>query len=290
MKYFLLATLFIYSSLFACEVSLPSQIIVLGEGQGQNALMSKNCSEAKVNDLYSTLISLEGRISSTQLIEMMKSKGHEQIKIEPYMVQVSQLRNIIREQLPLPEGVQVKTTRSVDMGNILALAPGDQLTVECQSCLYGSRQSLNLHVSGFDGTRRSFMANADFSRMVKAYRTMNYFNSFADISETALKEEYVDAIPHTDLVKDLSVLKFYKTNKPIKTGELLRLSDLNAINLVKAGLKTEVILENQMIRIKTQGISRGNGTLGELVEVFHPQKNKRYQGKVVDLNKVLVEL
>lgn len=290
MKLFILIALCFSLSSFACEVSLPSQIIVLGEGQGQSALMSKNCSEAKITDLYNTLISLEGRISSVQLMEMMTAKGHTQLKIEPYMVQVSQLRNLIREQLPLPEGVQVKTTRSVDMGNILALAPGDQLSIECQSCLYGSHQPLNLHISGFDGTRRSFLATADFSRMVKAYRTMNYLNSFADVSETALKEEYINSIPHTDLVKDLSILKFYKTNKPIKTGELLRLSDLNAVNLVKAGLKTEVILENQMVRIKTQGISRGNGTLGEFVEVFHPQKNKRYQGRVVDLNKVLVEL
>ena len=85
-------------------------------------------------------------------------------------------------------------------------------------------------------------------------------------------------------------LKFYKTNKPLRTGEILKLSDLNAINLVRAGLKTDVVLENQMVRIKTQGICRSNGTIGELVEVYHAQKNKKYLGRVVDINKVLVEL
>jgi flagella basal body P-ring formation protein FlgA len=92
------------------------------------------------------------------------------------------------------------------------------------------------------------------------------------------------------LISDIETLAFYKTNKPLKAGEILKTADLNAINLVKAGLKTEVVLENQMIRIKTQGISRSNGTIGELVEVYHPQKNKKYQGRVVDINKVLVEL
>ena len=86
------------------------------------------------------------------------------------------------------------------------------------------------------------------------------------------------------------MLKFYKLNKPLRPGELLRQSDLNPINLVKAGSKTEVIIENELIKLKTYGISRNNGGVGEFVEVFHPQKNKKYQGKVIDLNKVLVEL
>jgi len=76
----------------------------------------------------------------------------------------------------------------------------------------------------------------------------------------------------------------------MKAGDLLRQSDLNALSLVRAGVKTEVIIENELVKLKTSGISRSNGSLGEFVEVFHPQKNKKYLGKVIDINKVLVEL
>ena len=127
--------------------------------------------------------------------------------------------------------------------------------------------------------------------MVKAYRLTSPLASFSSLNDSdILKEEYIESIPHTDIITDMESLKFYKTNKPIKAGEILKASDLNAINLVRAGLKTDVVLENQMVRIKTQGISRSNGTIGELVEVYHPQKNKKYLGKVIDINKVLVEL
>ena len=135
------------------------------------------------------------------------------------------------------------------------------------------------------------MASADFKKMVKAFRLTSALPSFSSVNDTnILKEEYVETIPHTDLITDVEMLKFYKTNKPLKAGEILKKSDLNAVNLVRAGLKTDVVLENQMVRIKTSGISRGNGTIGELVEVYHPQKNKKYLGKVIDINKVLVEL
>ena len=127
--------------------------------------------------------------------------------------------------------------------------------------------------------------------MVKAFRVTQPLPSFSDIKDkNVVKEEYVEAIPHTDLITDFESLKFFKTNKPLRTGELIKRSDLNAVNLVKAGLKTEVILENSAIRIKTDGISRNSGSIGEMVEVYHAQKNKKYLGKVIDVNKVLVEL
>jgi flagella basal body P-ring formation protein FlgA len=114
----------------------------------------------------------------------------------------------------------------------------------------------------------------------------DYNSQVINLSQTLINNVNQD----TDLITDLETLKFFKTNKPLRTGDIIKRSDLNAINLVKAGLKTDVVLENQMIRIKTQGISRGNGAIGDIVEVFHPQKNKKYQGKVIDINKVLVEL
>jgi flagella basal body P-ring formation protein FlgA len=187
--------------------------------------------------------------------------------------------------------MQVKATHLTNQTGFLALAAGDNLELSCGSCLFGSLQPLNVIVHGFDGSKRTLYATADFKKMVKAFRLVSPLASFSSLDDTTLlKEEYTESIPHTDLITDREILKFYKTNKPLMAGELLKRSDLNAINLVRAGLKTDVVLENQMIRIKTQGISRGNGTFGELVEVYHPQKNKKYQGKVVDINKVLVEL
>lgn len=285
--FFLLTTL----PALACEVTLPYNLVVMGNlSSASHPFNVKNCETKVIDDLLSTVNGLEGRISATQLTRTMVSQGHEEINFEPHMIQVQNLKTLINEQLNLPPGVQVKSTQGVNMGSLLVLAPGDKVEIECSSCLFGSNQVINVNVSGFDGVKRSFLASVDFKKMVRAYRILNTTPSFADISSKDLKEEFTESIPHTDLVTDLGTLKFFKTNKPLKAGALLRLSDLNAVNLVRAGVKTDVVIENQMIRIKTQGISRSNGAIGEYVEVFHPQKNKKYQGKVVDVNKVLVEL
>lgn len=291
MKYALMFMALFSLPVLACEVNLPAHIIFLGEQNPQQTYIKSNCSTESTIEVHEAVMNMDGSVGSYQLNEMMNQKGFPGIIFSPQLVKIQHLKDIIREQMHLPGGVHVKTTRSVNTNNVLLLAAGDQLEVSCSTCLFGIHQPINLTVRGFDGNRRSFMASADFKKMVKAFRVTQPLPSFSDINnKNVVKEEYVEAIPHTDLITDFESLRFYKTNKPLRTGELIKRSDLNAVNLVKAGLKTEVILENSAIRIKTDGISRNSGSLGEMVEVYHAQKNKKYLGKVIDVNKVLVEL
>ena len=291
MKYAFLFLILLAQSALACEVYLPYQMVVFNEEPGGKSIYQmKNCDAKVSEDLHQIVTGLEGRVASFQLKEMLTARGHN-VEVNPQSILIQQFKTIVREQLLLPPGVQVKSTRAINMAGAIALPAGDKMEVTCQSCLFGSQQPLNVSILGFDGSKQSMMVTADFKKMVKAYRLISPLPSFSSVGdENILKEEYIESIPHTDLITELDTLKFYKTNKPLRAGELLKKSDLNAVNLVKAGLKTDVVLENQMIRIKTSGISRGNGTIGELVEVYHPQKNKKYQGKVIDINKVLVEL
>ena len=274
----------------ACEVHLPQHLVILGETSDFNqSLTHTGCSDATMKEVNATLNSVEGKITSFQFSEILKSKNHN-VLVQPNFVQVQHLRHLVREQLLMPAGVQLRSSTALNSPNYIAVSAGDRVEIQCIGCLYGTQQPLNINVIGFDGNNRSLTVHANFKKMVKAYRLVGFQPAFSEINSGSLKEEYVESIPHTDLITNLDTLRFYKVNKPLRSGELLRQSDLNAIDLVKAGLTTEVIIENELVRLKTSGISRSNGTLGQLVEVFHPQKNKKYQGKVIDINKVLVEL
>lgn len=287
-----LVSLLAFTSSFACEVKIPSHLLVLGDGvPNLKLIQAKDCSEKTIQDLYTTIIGLEGKIRTQELANLVSQKDNTPILFKNESTNIIQLSSLIRNQLQLPLGTRIKSTRSPYTANVLPIAPGDQVEVSCSSCNFHQEQSINVSINGFDGSRTPMTVSATFSRLVKAYRIISPVQSFSEVSNfEGLKEEYVESVPYTDLITDLSSLKFFKTNKPLRVGDLLRKNDLNPISLVKAGLKTEVIIESQVVRIKTHGISRSNGTIGELVEVFHPQKNKKYQGKVIDINKVLVEL
>lgn len=274
----------------ACEVHLPQNLVILGSSSDfAQVIQHTSCSDDAIRNVNETLGEVEGKITSFQFAEILKSKNHD-VAIQPNMIQVQHLKHLVREQLMVPPGIQLRSSEAINSPNYMAVAPGDRIEIQCTGCLYGSQQPLNVNVIGFDGSNRSLTVKADFKKMVRAFRVLSFHPAFSEIHSSSLKEEYIESIPHTDLVTNLETLKFFKINKPMKAGDLLRQSDLNALSLVKAGVKTEVIIENELVKLKTSGISRSNGTLGEFVEVFHPQKNKKYYGKVIDLNKVLVEL
>lgn len=286
---FILLTLISYSA-FACNVNLPHHLVILSDTADlHQAIEQTGCDSAIIQEVSQVLNGFEGRITSAQLGQILSTKNLA-VNVTPAMIQVQKFKQIVRDQIMLPSGVDLRSSEAINSPNFLSLAPGDRIEVQCVGCLFGSRQPLNVNIYGFDGSIRTMTVRGDFKKMVKAYRLITFMPAFSDISKDVLKEEYVESIPHTNLVTNLDTLRFYKANKPIKAGDLLRQSDLNAVNLVRAGLKTEVVIENALVRIKTEGVSRSNGSLGETVEVFHPQKNKKYQGKVVDINKVLVEL
>jgi flagella basal body P-ring formation protein FlgA len=288
----LLVFFFIICSAFAdaCEVYLPGHLLILGQTSSfEQSIKQTECSAEAMQEINNTINSVEGKISSFQFAEILKSKNHD-VTVQPAMIQVQHLGHLVREQIMMPAGIQMRSSQAVNAQNYLVLSPGDRVQVQCPGCLFGSQQTLNVKVQAFDGSDKALTVEANFKKMVKAYRVVGFHPAFSPITATSLKEEFVESIPHTDLLTNLETLRFFKVNKPIRSGELLRQSDLNAINLVRAGTKTEVIIENEHVRLKTEGISRSNGILGELVEVFHPQKNKKYLGKVIDINKVSVEL
>lgn len=290
-KSFLILIIFIFTAYAqACEVHVPTHVVILG----QTADLMKSsahtaCSDETLKELNETLTSVQGKITSFQLAEILKAKNHK-VTVQPGLIQIQHLKQLVHEQLLLPPGVQLRSYEAVNSDNFISLAPGDQVEVECTACLYGSQQPINLKIIGFDGTERTLMVKGDFKKMVKAYRLIGSRSAFSDIQPEYLKEEFVESIPHTDLVTNLDTLKFYKLNKPVRAGDLLKRSDLNAVNLVRAGVRTEVLIDNELVKLKTTGISRSNGTWGQYVEVFSPQKNKKYLGKVIDLNKVLIDL
>ena len=203
MKYALLISSFFAGQVLACEMTLPDHVIFLGEQNPQQSYIKSNCSVESAQEVHQTVMTMDGSVGAYQLNEIMTQKGFPGISFAPQIIKIQHLKNLLREQLLLPSGVHVKATRSVNTNNILALAAGDRLEISCNTCLYGSFQPINLTVKGFDGTNRSFIASADFKKMVKAFRVTQPLASFSDIQDKSfLKEEYVESIPHTDLITD----------------------------------------------------------------------------------------
>ncbi len=289
-KLFSFLLIVLSTAVSACEVEVPDRLVVIGDAPDLSAVLAHSgCSAENIREISATLLSVNGKITKFHFTELLRTRNI-QAEIKPHLFSVENLKHLVREQLKLPAGVQLQSSTAVNHPDYIVLSPGERLEVRCEACSFGVRDTLKLFVNALDGSWKGHLVTADFRKLVKAYRLTEFRQAFGVLTPSVLLEAQVEAVPHTDLLSDLTHLSFYKLNKSLRSGDLVRLSDLTPLDLVKAGVSTEVVIENELIRLKTTGISRSNGSFGDLVEVYHPQKNKKYQGKVIDINKVLVEL
>jgi flagella basal body P-ring formation protein FlgA len=279
---------------FSCEMNLPEKILILQNTQNLDILKkfdkdSTNCSKDIIDDVANLLNSVEGKITRHQLREMLASKNHL-VEINPEIIELHQLKNLMREQIEIPMDLHLASIDPLNEPNSLSLRQNDQIKVICENCSFEKNQTISVIIQRLDGSLTNLKVKGDFKKMLKAFFVKSFIPPFTEIRKDQIREEFITPIPHTDIVTDLEIMKFYKTNKPLQAGSLVKKSDLNGINLVRAGNHTEVVIENNFLKLRTNGISRNNGSFGDFVEVLDVQKKKKYIGKVVDINKIIVDL
>lgn len=287
-----LSILFSFSTL-ACHIELPERILIIENNNNDLSYQKdSDCSLNEKEKLHQLLMSTDGKITALQMMRMIQMQSDVAISVSPHLIQIDHLNHIARTQMTMPQSIFIKEIRpAIGMRSLYPLKNGDEISVSCQDCLYGLNQRLVMTHTPFIGERTQHLLTINFGKLTKAYRLTQPIQGFADLkSSTLYQEDYIETIPHTELVQDASTLKFFKTNKPLRAGDYLRKADLVPINLVRAGDQTELIFENQGLVIKTGGIARNNGGHGDAVEVYVPGKNKKYLGKVIDDHKVVVEL
>jgi flagella basal body P-ring formation protein FlgA len=275
---------------YSCEIILPEKILILKNSDHLEVLNKfDKCSKGTLNEVATILNSVEGKITDHQLKEILDSKNLSVI-VHPNIIEVYQLKNLTREQLQVPVDHHLTSINPLNEPNSIPLKNSDHIKVQCEGCLFEKNQILNVNISSLSGSLLKLKVIGEFNKRIKAYYVKKFIPAFSEIKKEDLSEDFSEPIPHTELITELETLHFYKTNKPLKAGTLVRKSDLNGINLVRAGSSTEVVIENKFLKIKTSGISRSNGSYGDLVEVLNLQKKKKYLGKVIDINKIIVDL
>lgn len=287
---FFLITFIFYKIALGCNVQLPERMLLISDNPEQTNLFDHiECEKETIDSLKETIHSIDGKITNTQLTDLLLSKGYK-TSIQPSLIEVEHLKKIIREKLTTPPNIFIENFDFKNQEGYLSLKNFDQLILSCTPCHFSSQEFINLKILSANGSEVSHKFSADFKKTIKAYRFKKFHHAFSDVDPSSLEPTTASETPYTEVFHNLEQIMFYKTNKPIKPGELLRVSDLSPINIVRGGSKIDVIIENNLIRIKTNGISRGNGGIGQIVEIFQPDQNKKYQAKVIDFNKVLVEL
>lgn len=302
MGFKLILTMILFSSIgFSatkrCRVDTFKKVLFLKQPTQlkhlDNIIKSSSCSQETLWEVGRTLYQIDGSISSKHLNRFLKEEGiNEQVALWPDQVEVIKLSRLVNLKLPLEETLHAKEFSIIDPIYSLGLENLRGIQASCHACnTTGTKNASFTFTNPISGYERKLWIKLEIMQATRVAVAKSDIRPFAKTSlenEIEFKQGYYE---DTSLyVKNMDEVKYYRINKAIKKGSPIKYSDLSPKTLVELGKLTEVLIEGRGLKIKSEAIARQSGKFGEQINLYNPESRKKLRGKVIDYNKVKVEI
>jgi flagella basal body P-ring formation protein FlgA len=288
MKIVLILSLLSASLSFACELSVPQRLLITGKVTGEWSFPQTGCSNDQISEVQALLQDQDGSIPIARLQAALGS-GVRLISSNT-LVRIDNVESLIRRSYSEVKDASV-TMSSPFQGSLIELPMSVDLMLNCHPCQFSGEEIMRLSVRNMADKINEYSFQAKFVRYVDAFRVRQQLPAFSQKLTTSMFEQVkVPASAYGQYLSDLSRIAFYKTNKSLRAGDVIKVSDLSPLTLVRAGDRIEIVFENPHVKVKSQALSRQNGGMGDQVEVWNQATGKKYRGIVVDHNRVVVDL
>lgn len=279
-----------------CSVDLFAKIYRLEIQQTLNIndiIKKTDCSEAVSQKISQIIANSAGTVGSDFLKrELLKEFPEQTITILPRKLSLLELNLTLRDQLTSETNFYFIDTKSLNGIRTLGLSEGEQLRTTCESCNSFGEKNLKIDiVNPISNTSRTLWFSSRIMAKVKVFkarRNLSFQQSHFE-SEDFYSEDIYTSSPD-NVLTSLKNIEFYKANRTILQGSAVSNLDLQPVNLINFGTPVNVILNSHNINLQRTAMPIRSARFGEIIELKNPNNNKIIAGKVVDYNKVVIEL
>lgn len=293
-KFVLLTFLFSFNSQAKiCDVETFDKLILVRPSQDTSYIKKTNCSLETVKTLTRIINGIEGKVTSAHLNQMLaEDNSSETIAMSPHQVEITTLEKTINRNLTLDNGLLTKNINLVGTQNIILLTQQDQVSLECSQCEILGEHNIKISISNpIVSTSQSFWARAQILKKITAFRAKEEISTkTADNFTNSLEATEITVTKPELYLTDIQDLKFYRLNHSIKKGDLIKLSDISPIVLVKTGSRVKVKIENKTLNLISTSLANKSGVYGDSIELTNINSKRKLIGKIVDFNTVVIDL
>ena len=279
-----------------CSVELFSNIYRLESNQvlSSSDIIHQTTCDLSITNKISLLISNSSGTVGADFLkrELLKDFGSLIIEITPRKLSLRELNPILRDNLTEGTNFYFLNTRSLNAIKALSLVDGEQLKASCESCNNFGEKNIKIDITNpIQNTTRTLWFSSVIMAKIKVFkakRGLSFQQKHLEI-EDFYADEVLSGNPDNALTS-LANISFYKANRNILQGSIVTNMDIQAVNLVNFGTPVNVTLKNQNINLQRTAMPVRSANFGEVIELKNPNNNKIIAGKVVDYNKVVIEL
>lgn len=259
----------------------------------KDVVKSSNCDNLIINKFTQILMSLEGvALSNVLENELREDFKNTRITLSPAKIYVGNLNDYLKSNLANDTNLFFTDTKLASAKKVLTLNEEEQLEVACENCLNYGDKSIKIDIiHPINATRVSQWLSTKVTAKIsvlKANKNIGLQNEGFK-KDDFITEDLLTTQPDK-FISQFDAIKFYKPNKVIIQGMPLTNQDITPMQLVRYGTPVKIVLKNSNISIIKTAIPHKSANFGETIELKNPSNNKLISGKVVDFNKVLIEL
>ncbi|AYF45933.1 flagella basal body P-ring formation protein FlgA [Halobacteriovorax sp. BALOs_7] len=263
----------------ACKVSFADKVYRVNNARV--TFTQQGCNRSQIEILNEILQEVTGNLN----LHHSRELAQNQIQLMTKETVFVSLEDSIKNQFSIPHNWKVefhsrKPLESISVDRLTSLE------FACNQCKKLGRNKVKIT---YDNKIK--WLDIEVKKPVKAVVATNEINlSYKSIDKNNVKKKTIYTTDEKAVFKNIEEIPFYKSNKVISPGEVIKKRDLTPINLVSFGVPVKVTLINNGIKLSGTGTPLSVGKLEDFIKVKNVKTNKVYTAKVVGLNEVKVEL
>jgi flagella basal body P-ring formation protein FlgA len=296
MKYIIiLSILFSFTALSSesCRIETRSKIYHVGTTAKDQPLLylSSSCSELVNRSFIELLKNSSGVINAKTLALQITNDQDHEVQISPERINVFNLSDVLKRSFNLSESLNFDDIKITDQSPLL-FNENEWIEFSCPQCNSTGEKNIRITITNsFDGNTTSRYLNAKLKARVEALvasSNLRVTNQSADLN--SFTTQTIETDKPENLFTDLKTLNFFRLNRPLVHGEALKHSDLTPAPLVQPGTQATVILVSNGLELSSLAMPVKSARFGETVQLRALDSNRIILGKVIDFNKVEVNL
>lgn len=285
---------FLSSTGFAAECSIEfySKIYKVNNSavQIRDYVKKNSCPEATLFKLNKFIQNVDGVVHSNIIKEELSSL-HQDIEILPSKISISSLDAYLKEKLFPTNELSFSGLKSIESKSAIALSDAETLEISCNNCQNLGDKNIQLIIkSPILATQKNFWISAKLVTSIEVLKAKTNINfQQTSLSSNDFSVEKIHTDKPEDYVVDTKNLNFYKPNRIILKDAYLTRMDILAVNLINYGTPVKALYKINGLTLEKNFMPTRSARINETVELNGAQ-NKKLYGKVVDFNKVEIEL
>jgi flagella basal body P-ring formation protein FlgA len=281
----------------SCDIKTFSQIIFTQNKNVQNfekeIIKESNCEPETRKAFLSLISTIRGELRAEHVSSILTEQGIQQdVNLEPSKISLSTLESVIQSKTLLNNGFELSEIQFVGLEGALTLNEQERVKVDCSQCELLGTQNLRLSiVDPILNDNRTFWAKSLISKKIKVWKVKDDISSLTEGNITSQLTLEEIAVTHPEnYLSESQDLKFFKLNKNLRRGDIVKQSDVSPIILIKTGNRVKIKIDNKNLNLVSTGLANKSAIFGDSIELTNLNSKKKIVGRVTDYNTVVIDL